>query len=462
VDAVLNWLWQGSLVSLAAAALVRILDRSRAQCRYVVCWAALVVVLVLPLIAPSAGAVLPPASSSGVATESAAIVSVPSVWWTSDVVLLALWSAWAALYGIRLTTAIRALRRAQAGSRPFPEALAPRLRCWSRLCGQGRQARLVISDRVRAAAVLGCGSPSIAVAPALLEHLDADELDRIVIHEWAHVQRRDDIANAVQLLARLIAGWHPAVWWIDRRLHMERELACDEMTVDLTGSPKSYAASLVKLADMPAAISDLPVPAALSTSGLRTRIARLVSGRPAASPLWSRAIAIVSVTLLFGLSSAISGFELVAIGVVAVGTAPPSARAADIQQPAIQFVERAVTGAAAFPVPRSARPRRGVLTRVDSQPVTLPAAPMEFADLVTESHASETDGVAQLESARIESVGALGPPPRVEPSAGETKTSNPWDRAAAAGVAVGRASKDAGIATAGFFTRAATRIADSF
>ena len=97
---------------------------------------------------------------------------------------------------------------------------------------------------------MGCGSPVIAIAPALVQHLTADELDRVVIHEWAHVQRRDDLANVAQLVARVLAGWHPAVWWLDRRLQAERETACDEMAVALTGSSKVYAACLVKLAGL--------------------------------------------------------------------------------------------------------------------------------------------------------------------------------------------------------------------
>ena len=63
----------------------------------------------------------------------------------------------------------------------------------------------------------------------------------MLIHEWAHVQRRDDLVNILQIVVRIIAGWHPALWWIDHRLHIEREIACDEITVAVTGSPKAYA-----------------------------------------------------------------------------------------------------------------------------------------------------------------------------------------------------------------------------
>ena len=50
------------------------------------------------------------------------------------------------------------------------------------------------------AAVLGWGAPMIAVAPSMLHTLQTDELDRVLIHEWAHVQRRDDLTNIVQVV----------------------------------------------------------------------------------------------------------------------------------------------------------------------------------------------------------------------------------------------------------------------
>ena len=86
--------------------------------------------------------------------------------------------------------------------------------------------------------MLGFGSPIIALAPRLLTELSAPDLDRVLVHEWAHVQRRDDLAQLVQHIVRAIAGWHPAVWWLERRLDFEREAACDEVAVDVTGSRK--------------------------------------------------------------------------------------------------------------------------------------------------------------------------------------------------------------------------------
>ena len=48
MDAVLNWLWQGSIVAVACFAMLRILERAHANVRYVVCWAALLLIVALP------------------------------------------------------------------------------------------------------------------------------------------------------------------------------------------------------------------------------------------------------------------------------------------------------------------------------------------------------------------------------------------------------------------------------
>jgi len=58
MHAVLNWLWQGCIVALALFAMLHLLERARAQVRYVVCWVAQLFVIALPVVAflePSPG-----------------------------------------------------------------------------------------------------------------------------------------------------------------------------------------------------------------------------------------------------------------------------------------------------------------------------------------------------------------------------------------------------------------------
>ncbi len=284
MDFVANWLVQGCVVALATVVIVRCLPRALAATRYAVCWVGLSAVLALPL-----GALIPVALSPvhGVAVDTtapAALVSLPHSP-TSVPLIIGAWLVWLTAFGGQLAFAMVAIQRARQRCRSFPLALERRLHNWTRVKHQGRAAQLVVSNDVRSAAVIGCGSPVIAVAPALIRHLTAAELDRVVIHEWAHVQRWDDFANIGQLMARLLAGWHPGIWWLDRWLRAEREVACDEMAVMQTGSSKIYAACLVKLASLPLSRRDtLPALGVLSSASLASRVERIVSRTPPGFP----------------------------------------------------------------------------------------------------------------------------------------------------------------------------------
>ena len=105
MDAVLNWLWQGGVVAVASFVTLFALHRAGANVRYVVCWAALLLIVALPAFpsvtstTPAAGAFLP--------TQTDAIVSLPDAWWTSTLVLLAAWLVWASIQLVRFVMPVR-------------------------------------------------------------------------------------------------------------------------------------------------------------------------------------------------------------------------------------------------------------------------------------------------------------------------------------------------------------------
>jgi beta-lactamase regulating signal transducer with metallopeptidase domain len=465
VDALLNWLWQGGVVAVAGLGMLRVLGRAGAAVRCLLCWAALLLITILPAVAAVTAAVSP----VGPTVTAPAIITVPSSWWTSSAVMAAAWAIWIAVYAVRLARAVVVVRRARARIRPFLAAVEPRLMHWGRIRAAGRPARLVLSDRVQAAAVFGCGKPVIAVAPALVERLDPEDLDRVVIHEWAHVQRRDDLAKLAQLLVRAVAGWHPAVWWLDRRLSIEQELACDEMVVTTSGAAKAYASCLVKLASLRGAHSEaLLATGALSSAGLGRRVTHLLTRRTFVSPVWSRKAAITVVALLF---------------VVALGIAPMS------------FVEAAVSTT----VTHVLHPVAQAGPDAANAAVTVPSATARLAERRENMTAGVTRAEGSIHDTRISRTDAPGsidaevgiressqPAPSVDAKVLETQTiavplvtsapplpiapppvvkadsPSAWRSAANAGVALGRGSTKAGVATGSAFTRFAKKIADSF
>lgn len=471
MDAALNWLWQGCVVALALFVMLRLLERARANVRYVVCWVALLLILVLPALSWLGTNTPRPDALSSITVN--AIVSVPDAWWTSSAVLAAAWMVWVSVYIIRFVWAMIGLYRARARSQPFPPQAESLLCHWRHVRDEGRRPELVLSDSVSTAAVLGCGTPMIAVAPSLVTTLDADELDRVLIHEWAHVQRRDDLVNIPQIVIRIVAGFHPAVWWIDRRLHVEREIACDEMVVAVTGSPKSYAECLVKLASVRGAeATAVAGPAVLTASGLRARVTRIVSRHAFIAPFSSGCIAAGIVLALCVVSLGVGEVRLV--DVTAFALPFESIQMVDAQPTGIAPVALPTAASQRVGPPRSRR-QTGASLQSARRPITEARAPVpsatpkpeatitSAAPTTLESAVPHATAEGGAETAAVpERSTAVDMSPTEVPAVPLDANRSVWTEAADRGTAIGRKSKDAGVATAGFFTGFARRIARSF
>ena len=138
MDVVLNWLWQGGIVALAAAAILRLIPHSRTQARYCTVWAACAAVVVLPAMSLLGAAAVP--AGEATRSSSASLVALPLRWWTSATTALGLWAIWAVGYAWRLGAAVVALRHAKRHARAFPADLETQLRHWMRMRATGRRA----------------------------------------------------------------------------------------------------------------------------------------------------------------------------------------------------------------------------------------------------------------------------------------------------------------------------------
>ena len=108
-------------------------------------------------------------------------------------------------------------------------------------------AQLLVSDEVISPLVAGFLHPVIILPDLLLREISEPELDYILLHELAHVVRRDNWTN---LMGRLVSAafiFHPVAAWVLHRIEREREIACDDWVVAATGSAFRYAATLARM-----------------------------------------------------------------------------------------------------------------------------------------------------------------------------------------------------------------------
>lgn len=118
------------------------------------------------------------------------------------------------------------------------------------LMGVTQPARLLRSLDRSMPMTFGLRTPTIVI-PAIADTWDTDRRRAVILHELAHIDRRDCLT---QFLAEITcaAYWiHPAVWLVAERLKVERELACDDrvLTVgDAAPAAPDYASHLLDLA----------------------------------------------------------------------------------------------------------------------------------------------------------------------------------------------------------------------
>jgi beta-lactamase regulating signal transducer with metallopeptidase domain len=93
--------------------------------------------------------------------------------------------------------------------------------------------------------VIGHLKPLILVPLGMLASLPQAELEAILIHELAHIRRKDYLVNILQSLLEIIFFFNPAVLWTSSLIKREREHCCDDIAIATASSKVIYIKALV-------------------------------------------------------------------------------------------------------------------------------------------------------------------------------------------------------------------------
>jgi beta-lactamase regulating signal transducer with metallopeptidase domain len=282
--ALLHFIWEGLVVAFMLWLTLAMLRRSSATLRYVFSCAALAIMIALPFItawivyrAPgeattsSYHAIAIP-DAAGPATFSA--VSLLSQWIAVfEAWALPVWSAGVMIFAVRLFWSCQHVARLRRESDPAGTSLAGTVSHLTRRMNITRPLRVVLSRLIDAPSVVGWLRPVILIPFASLMNLSPSQLEAVLAHELAHVQRNDYLVNLLQSVAEMLLFYQPAIWWVSSLIRKERELCCDEAAVGICGDPLVYARALTQLERLRVIKPELAVG---STSGsLMYRIQRL-------------------------------------------------------------------------------------------------------------------------------------------------------------------------------------------
>ena len=156
---------------------------------------------------------------------------------------------------------------------PLPPALRARFERLRSSLGISRPVQFLQSAIVNAPAVVGWLRPVVLIPISAVVGLSPAQLEAVIVHELAHIRRFDALANLLQMAVETMLFYHPAVWWISRRIRVEREHCCDDVAVNMSGDALDYAKALASLEEW----RGLPLPALAANGGvLKHRISRLL------------------------------------------------------------------------------------------------------------------------------------------------------------------------------------------
>jgi beta-lactamase regulating signal transducer with metallopeptidase domain len=315
---------------------------------------------------------------------------------------------------IALAASFASLRTLKHASRPLDETVARRLRRFRHSARSGRAVELRVSSDVDVPVAVGFRTPAILLPTSLA---DADEtlaatgdLDQIVLHEYAHLERYDDWTNALQLALVRAFWFNPFVAFFAARIALEREIASDDWVVARTGRAHRYATCLWKLVEaVKLPTRRVVAPGALfSPRQITVRIEQLLDSRRSAlqrfSPFGASLTAMVAIALV--VVAAVRA-PAIAIDVAATPsstfatTAPIARTEAPTRRPHIAMPLPAIPHVALTPAP--VRPHHDETLVLHGVPVE--ATPEAIARAVATAVAASEHAVVETSVSRL----ATGP-----------------------------------------------------
>ena len=252
--ALLHFVWQGALLALILLVTVKLLRVRTARFRYLLSVGTLLMMGIAPIATamlhqegrsrPQYSPVRMSGQSNPIIEKHTAVSAINTTgpigadldqgsatpWNPSiEVYVLVAWLVGVSILGTRLAIGFGVTLWIRANVKPLSDEFEQRVRILSdRLSVDARQ-RVFACVRVGQAVAVGFIRPVVLIPASWLTQLTPQMIEAIIAHELAHIRRWDLWVNLVQRIIETLLFYHPAVWWLSRRIRLEREMCCDEI-----------------------------------------------------------------------------------------------------------------------------------------------------------------------------------------------------------------------------------------
>ncbi len=172
--------------------------------------------------------------------------------------------------------------------------------------GMYERIELVTSEIVHVPLVVGFFKPIIIVPLGFLTDLPVGQIEAILLHELAHVKRRDYLVNLLQSFGETLFFFNPAVLWLSALIRQEREHCCDDLAISVLGDKSSFVNALVSFQEYNLSHSGQAVAFAGRRNHLLDRIKRIIYNNNKQLNAMEKLFVTASFIMVAGLSIAFS------------------------------------------------------------------------------------------------------------------------------------------------------------
>jgi bla regulator protein BlaR1 len=305
IGAFTDHLWQSTVFVLGAALVAAALRKNGAHVRHWI-WLVASMKFLVPLsVLMSLGAALPRNSAAAPTTAAA---TVPELSIAVDQIAQPFTNGTFVFTAATSAAAANWIPWVVAGLwlGGFAVVVGMRLRGWQRVRSALRTSVAVpisapvpvrSSPGLLEPGVVGVMKPVLLVPDGIERQLTPRQFEAVLLHEWCHVQRRDNLTSALHMIVEALFWFHPLVWFVGAKLVDERERACDEFVLRTSGDPEAYAESILNVCRL---YVESPIACVSGVTGadLKKRISAIMVNRIGLQLNRTRKIALVLIALL--------------------------------------------------------------------------------------------------------------------------------------------------------------------
>ena len=295
-------IWQGGLIALMAAGLLIILHKHRPVIRYIVLYSLLFLIPVIftatflytyhPENAKdfSESAIAIPKSLP----ENSILSGIPALtgketagaWYIHPMHIFENKAGWLVLFWflgffiflLRFSGSMLYVYRLKNNNiYPVDKSWNDNLQRLSGRMGLLKPVILAESALTRIPLTIGYLKPVILLPLGTLSGVPPQQIEAILLHELAHILRKDYLFNIIQSVIELLFFYHPVTWWLSKLIRQEREHICDDLVISINHDHINYIKALTTMEDLNSKSALLASALAGSRKNLLFRIKRLIT-----------------------------------------------------------------------------------------------------------------------------------------------------------------------------------------